>query len=213
LLLRPPIGEMSPFISGSHTVVRFWWQILDCPRDTSYMLKLPIRVLTCFLLVLCPLVNYAQSVTGSGEIRGTVIDPSNAAVPGVTVEITNPVSNYTRSITTDSQGRFTAANVPLNNYHVTATAPGLQRTAQDVDVRSPVPLDLKISLQLGSQASTVTVEVGSDLVGLHCEVSKQGFGRVRSRTAHCSQSVPRTSVSRRSDPDGGALVSSISVGL
>ncbi len=100
------------------------------------MLKLPIRALACFLFLLCPLVNYAQSVTGSGEIRGTVLDPSNAAVPGATVEITNPVSNYSRTTTTDSQGRFTVANVPLNNYHVTVTAHGFQRTAQDIDVRS-----------------------------------------------------------------------------
>ncbi|HEX4769779.1 MAG TPA: TonB-dependent receptor [Bryobacteraceae bacterium] len=128
------------------------------------MLKLWIRALACFLPLLCPLVNYAQSVTGSGEIRGSVLDPSNAAIAGATVEITNPVSNYSRTISTDTQGRFTLPNIPLNNYHVTATADGFQRTAQDIDVRSTVPLDVKISLQLGSQVSTVTVEAGSDLV-------------------------------------------------
>jgi hypothetical protein len=128
------------------------------------MLKLPARAVVCFLFLLCPLINYAQSVTGSGEVRGTLLDPSNAAVPGATVEITNPVSNYSRTTTTDAQGRFTVANVPLNNYHVSVTANGFQRTTQDIDVRSAVPLDLKINLQLGSQASTITVEAGSDLV-------------------------------------------------
>ena len=49
--------------------------------------------------------------------------------------------------------------------------------------------------------------------GFHCEVLKEGFGTVESRADHCRQSVQRTPTSSRSDPDGGALVSSISVSI
>src|ERR1700683_4676546 len=86
--------------------------------------------------------SYAQTSSGNaGTVRGTVLDPSGAAIAGAAVEIENPVSHYGQSRKTDSQGNFALNNVPFNNYHVTANAPGFERGTQDVDVRSALPLD------------------------------------------------------------------------
>jgi hypothetical protein len=109
-------------------------------------------------------VSRAQSVSSSGTIRGSILDPSNAVIVGATVEIQNPVSGYSRTATTDSQGNFQLTNIPYNNYHLTAAAPGFQQAGQDVDVRSPVPVDLKLGLKIGSAAAAVNVEAGGDLV-------------------------------------------------
>jgi hypothetical protein len=106
-------------------------------------------------------LSYAQS---SGTIRGSVVDPSGAAIVGATVEIENPVSHYNRSAQTDSQGHFEFDNVPFNNYHTTAAAAGFQTDTQDIDVRSRVPIDLKHSLKIGAATTSVTVEGASDLV-------------------------------------------------
>ena len=62
-------------------------------------------------------LSYAQS--SSGTIRGTVLDPSGAAVTSATVEIQNPVSQYNRSTQTDGQGNFEFDNIPYNPYHLT----------------------------------------------------------------------------------------------
>src|SRR6185312_4201476 len=99
----------------------------------------------------------AQSRTYT-SITGTVVDPSGAVVPGATVEIQNPVSQFQRTATTDSSGAFGIENVPFNPYHVTVTAPGFAAFAQDLDLRSAVPVSLKISLQLATAMQTVTVE-------------------------------------------------------
>jgi hypothetical protein len=101
-----------------------------------------------------------SSGANSGTVRGTVLDPSGAAVQAVTVIILNPVSHYTRSAASDAQGHFEFDNIPFNNYHLTLTATGFQATEQDVNVRSPVPQDLKISLQIGTSVTSVTVEAG-----------------------------------------------------
>ena len=85
-------------------------------------------------------------------------------MPGAAVTLQNPVSHYTRSVITDNQGQFQFPNIPYNNYHVSVTAAGFQAATQDIDVRSPVPLDLKISLPVGAETQTVTVEAGADLV-------------------------------------------------
>jgi len=97
----------------------------------------PAVVLACLLLLSSGVVIYAQS---SGTIRGSVADPTGAVIAGATVEIQNPVSHYMQQVKTDSQGNFVFNNVPFNKYHVTASASGFSSTAQDIDVRSSVPL-------------------------------------------------------------------------
>src|SRR6516162_10941639 len=48
----------------------------------------------------------AQATGNAGSITGAVSDPTGAVVPGATVQIHNPVSEFTRSTTTDSSGKF-----------------------------------------------------------------------------------------------------------
>src|SRR5580658_8181586 len=102
---------------------------------------------------------YGQSSGGnSGTVRGTVLDPSGAVIMGATVEIQNPVSHFTQGAMTDSQGNFAFVNIPYNNYHLSVTAAGFESATQDVDVRSPVPVPLKITLTIGAATSSVTVQ-------------------------------------------------------
>ena len=87
----------------------------------------------------------AQS--NSGSISGTVVDPSGAVVANATVEFHNAVSHFDKSTTTDSTGKFSIPNVPFNPYHLSVTGTGFAPYSQDVEVRSVVPLDVRISLQ------------------------------------------------------------------
>src|ERR1700746_2668790 len=112
-----------------------------------------IRTFTFFhVLVILVLGSWtvclAQSGGSSTSINGTVVDPSGAGVPNATVEIHNPVSQYQRSATSNDKGNFSFPNVPFNPYHMTVTAPGFAAYAQDLDVRSLVPLTVQISLRV-----------------------------------------------------------------
>ena len=100
----------------------------------------------------------AQSGGSSTSVVGTVSDPSGAMVPDAIVEIRNPVSGFERTIRTDSSGKFSVPNVPFNPYHLTVTGQGFTSYAQDVDVRSVVPVNLTITLQVKGAAESVTVE-------------------------------------------------------
>src|SRR6202163_1556945 len=106
----------------------------------------------------------AQSGGTSSGISGTVLDPSGAVVANATVEIHNAVSGFDRTTTTDSNGRFSFPNVPFNPYHMTVTAPGFTQTAQDVEIRSALGVNVKVNLTVASSSDTVTVEAGADLV-------------------------------------------------
>jgi hypothetical protein len=123
---------------------------------------------------------HAQSA--SGTVRGTVVDPSGAAIAGAAVEIQNPVSHYDQTGKTDTQGSFVFNNVPYNNYHATAAAEGFQSAEQDLDVRSPIPIDLKFSLKIGTASTSVIVEAGADLVetdpDIHTDVDRNLFNKL-----------------------------------
>jgi len=80
------------------------------------------------------------------------------------VEIQNPVSHYNRAATTDDKGYFEFDNLPFNNYHVSASAAGFQVGVEDVNVRTVVPAELKVSLQLGTSKTSVDVEGAQDLL-------------------------------------------------
>jgi hypothetical protein len=151
-------------------------------------------------------LSYGQS--SSGTVRGTVLDPSGAAINGATVEIQNPVSHYDQSVKTNGQGAFQFANIPYNTYHLTAGAGGFQNVAQDVDVRSAVPVEVKVSLQVGVATTSVTVESSADLVETdsttHTDVDRNLFDRLplESQSSSLSSLVTLASPGVSADSNG-----------
>jgi hypothetical protein len=135
---------------------------------------------------------YAQSGANSATVNGTVVDPSGAVVSNATVEIHNPVSAFTRSTSTDNAGKFSIPNIPFNPYHLSVNASGFAPYAQDVDVRSSVPLNLKVGLQIEGSSTSVTVESGGDLVEndptFHTDVDRQLFDKLPLESASSSLS-------------------------
>jgi Carboxypeptidase regulatory-like domain/TonB-dependent Receptor Plug Domain len=151
---------------------------------------------------------FAQSGGSSATMNGTIVDPSGAVVPNATVEIHNPVSAFTRSTTTDESGKFSIPNIPFNPYHMTVTAAGFAPYAQDVDVRSSVPLNLKIGLKVEGSSTSVTVESGGDLVEndptFHTDVDRQLFDKLplESTSSSLSSLVTLSSPGIAADSNG-----------
>src|SRR6266550_1369262 len=98
----------------------------------------------------------AQALS-AGTVAGTVLDPNNAAVPNASVTITNSVTGYTRTVTSSADGAFRFDNVPPNSYQLTTSAAGFETAAQNLSVRTSVPISLKILLSIGGASETVTV--------------------------------------------------------
>ena len=126
----------------------------------SYKKSLSATFLVTFYLLVAPIA-HAQS-GNSTSITGTVLDPSGAVVVNASVEVRNPVSGYSRSAATDAAGKFTIPNVPFNPYHVTVTGQGFAPYAQDVDVKSSVPINLSINLKVTGSSEVVTVESNAE---------------------------------------------------
>jgi hypothetical protein len=162
-----------------------------------------------FAIFLTFTAEHLPAQTGnSGTITGTVTDPQGAVVPGATVTINNPVSGYTRTSTTDAAGNYQFANVPLNPYHLTVQATGFAPAAQDVEVRSGVPVKVSSTLKLGESSTTVTVESGGDLVEndstFHTDIDRSQFQKVplESQSSSVSSLVTLSSPGVAADSNG-----------
>ncbi|MGH9681823.1 MAG: carboxypeptidase regulatory-like domain-containing protein, partial [Candidatus Acidiferrales bacterium] len=158
------------------------------------------------VLFLCVPAARAQS---SGSITGVVKDPNGGVLTGATVEISDPVSGYSRETTTDASGEFRFANIPFNPYHLVATASGFAPLAQDVDVRSVVPVSLAIGLKLSAATSKITVSASAlDLIETeptpHTDVDRQLFDKLplESQTSSLSSLVTLASPGVVADSNG-----------
>jgi Carboxypeptidase regulatory-like domain len=125
-----------------------------CKRGLFYWVS-RLFVLVGVLFLAAP--SSLRSQSNSGIIQGNVTDPSKAAVPGAKVHLENPVSHHVNDVTTDTNGHFEISNIPFNPYHLTVTASGFANFAQDVDVRSTVPINMDIMLALGAATTNITV--------------------------------------------------------
>src|SRR3954462_4239897 len=78
------------------------------------------KYLMCALVVCLTLLPFPASAQKStGTIRGVVTDNSGAALVGAKVKIENKGTSEIRSVTTNQQGEYIAADLPVGMYDVT----------------------------------------------------------------------------------------------
>jgi len=104
----------------------------------------------------------AQSLGGAGTLRGIVRDATDAPVPSATVELSNPVTSFSRQTKTGSDGVFTISGIPPNNYRLLVALAGFQTVSTNIAIQTAIPMDLKVRLEIASQQTTVTVEATTD---------------------------------------------------
>lgn len=101
----------------------------------------------------------AQSAAAAGQIVGFVQDPSSGFVGGAQVTVRDTNTNFTRTTTTDSEGRYAIPELPLGPYEVTVKASGFADSTQEVYVSlgSSVSSNFHLTLAPTSQSAEVVV--------------------------------------------------------
>jgi hypothetical protein len=156
---------------------------------------------------LCSPTAVAQTGSTSGTITGIVSDPTGAVIPGATVKIQNPVSQYERSTTTDAKGNFQFGNVPYNSYHMTTEMRGFSTSVQDVAVQASAPVTKLVTLTVGTAATTIQV-TGEDLVNnaasMDTDIDRRAFAEIplESQSSSLSSLVTLSSPGVTADSNG-----------
>ena len=100
----------------------------------------------------------AQSTAINGTIEGTVKDTSGAALPGVTVTITNTDTGAQRVVISGEEGSYRAPLLPLGTYAVVAELPGFKKFEQKgISLSAGQTATINVGLSVGNVAETVTV--------------------------------------------------------
>jgi hypothetical protein len=128
-------------------------------NKNSFVSKLFLVTIAILAIVSLSLVS-ANAQTISGNLVGTVLDPSGAAVPNATVTATNIATGVKSETTTSSTGDYRIANLPVGSYDITASAAGFQAsTLKNYQIELNKTSTAKLSV---SVTNTTSVDVNAN---------------------------------------------------
>lgn len=108
-----------------------------------------------FAIFLWAAVVWGQATT---SLRGTVTDPSGAAVPNATVRLTNADTNVARTTTTTTRGEYVFPEVLPGNYALDVEASGFSKYHQaGVTLLVNLPATADVRMKVGTAQETITV--------------------------------------------------------
>ncbi len=102
----------------------------------------------------------------SATLEGRVLDPAGLGVPEAVVQLEDALTGFQRQVASRSDGSFSFTNVPFRDYSLSVYAQGFQPWAQSVPLRTNIPVQLDVMLNLEAVYGELTVVAGesSDLV-------------------------------------------------
>ncbi len=94
----------------------------------------------------------------SGNLTGSVFDPTGAVVPGATVVARNDATSVENTAQTTSAGDYRFENLPAGTYTLTVNAPGFNKAeVKNITINVSVTATSNVTLAVGQSSTTVTV--------------------------------------------------------
>jgi hypothetical protein len=136
--------------------LRFLLKEIFCMRRIS---------LAAILSVLFMMTSLSYGQTTSGDLVGTVKDPSGATIPNAVLTVTNEETGVVVSIKAESNGEFRAANLLPGKYDIEVKSPGFNPyVLHGVSVELNKTATTNVTLSIGSANTTVEVAAEAGVV-------------------------------------------------
>jgi len=117
------------------------------------------RVLSALVCTLFAFTANASAQTSTGQIIGTVLDPSGAVVAGAKVVIKNEATGITYETSTTTAGTYAVTALPPGSYIVTVTHAGFQTFTSVKNILNVgADLEVNATLKVGAASEVVQVE-------------------------------------------------------
>lgn len=121
-------------------------------------------VVTAMLLLAGrPVPLAAQSLT-TGDVTGTVTDPTGAVVANAKVTLKSTESGSTQVRNTNAQGGYRFPLLSPGLYSIAVAAPGFQSIEKTATLSVGQAVTVNIQLELGSASQTIEVSAGGEVV-------------------------------------------------
>lgn len=116
------------------------------------------------LLTLCVFAVGALAQSNTGNLTGTVSDPSGL-IQGATVVIHDDKTGSEKTVVTNDSGGFSVSQLEVGTYTVKITSSGHKTfTATAVKIDVGVTYTLNATLEVGNISENVTVVAGADII-------------------------------------------------
>jgi hypothetical protein len=106
----------------------------------------------------------AFSQTQDGNLVGSVLDSSGAAIPNAKVEVENIATGIKSTTTSDATGFYRVNNLLVGAYKITASAPGLSASPLQVNVELNKTVTANVTMSVGAVSSEVQVTESGALI-------------------------------------------------
>ncbi len=111
-----------------------------------------------FCLMFAALGAFAQSQVASADLRGTVVDPNGAVVPGATITARSIATGITRTTTSGEDGSYALIALPPGEYEITVEAATFKKVSiTPVRLTVGQSAELRIPMELGAATAEVTI--------------------------------------------------------
>lgn len=100
----------------------------------------------------------------TGDLRGTVKDPSALPIAGVDIKATLDGTSISRATKSDGRGDFFIAALPVGSYTVEVETAGFKKFVQHVEITLGHVVAVDAALQIGEMTQSITAETEAPLV-------------------------------------------------
>src|SRR4051812_10999443 len=138
------------------------------------------RVVSLVFIMALLIAMSASAQQGTTELRGRVIDPQGAVLPGVNVVVRNQETGMFRETVSGQDGSFIASGLVPGTYQVTAELQGFKKfERKDLRLEVGKTSSIDVTMSVGGIEEVVTVTTESPLVDV---TSKEIGGNITSET-------------------------------
>ena len=108
---------------------------------------------------------WAQGVSGSASVAGTVTDTTGAVIPGASVVLLNVERGSEQEVSTNEAGNYAYPDITPGTYSVRVSSDGFQtREVTDLQVQVGQRAAVNVELEVGQVTEVVTVEAAAVLL-------------------------------------------------
>lgn len=108
---------------------------------------------------------WAQGVSGSASVAGTVTDTTGAVIPGASVVLLNVERGSEQEVSTNEAGNYAYPDITPGTYSVRVSSDGFQtREVTDLQVQIGQRAAVNVELEVGQVTEVVTVEAAAVLL-------------------------------------------------
>jgi TonB family protein len=106
------------------------------------------------------ITGFGAAAQSFSTLTGTVVDPMNSRIPGVTLALTNTGTQAKHEVASDANGRFEFVGLPAGEYVLEARFPGFKTLRSELTIAGQ-DVQRNVALQIGSLSETIIVSVSA----------------------------------------------------